>query len=82
MKLIGCSIQKLHYLKNKNKIEVISPLKNLLCMCNNYSVVPYSIIPCSGFYRVPGGRGVFKPWPWDEPRLEFGGGEENPHWVY
>ena len=22
-------------------------------MCNNYSVVPYSVIPCSGFYRVP-----------------------------
>ena len=29
------------------------------------------------------GGGVFKPWPWDEPRLEFGGlGAENPHWVY
>ena len=26
MKLIGCSIQKLHYLKKQNKIEVISPL--------------------------------------------------------
>ena len=22
-------------------------------MCNNYSVVPYSVILCSGFYRVP-----------------------------
>ena len=33
--------------------KLMSTSLDLLCMCNNYSVVPYSTIPCSGFYRVP-----------------------------
>ena len=33
--------------------KLMSTSLNLLRMCNNYSLVPYSAIPCSGFYRLP-----------------------------